>query len=81
MSVHLNDMVDQLKTTLIKLKDTEEQADAMAELVSRDSLTGIRNKTAYDSYIQSNEKSFLTDEEGFGFAMIDLNFLRKTNDT
>ena len=81
MSVHLNDMVDQLKTTLIKLKDTEEQADAMAELASRDSLTGIRNKTAYDSYIQNNEKSFLTDKEGFGFAMIDLNYLKKTNDT
>ncbi|MBQ9505203.1 MAG: GGDEF domain-containing protein, partial [Lachnospiraceae bacterium] len=81
MSVHLNDMVDQLKTTLTKLKDTEEQADAMAELASRDSLTGIRNKTAYDSYIQSNEKSFLTGQEGFGFAMIDLNYLKKTNDT
>lgn len=81
MSTHLNDMVDQLKTTLTKLKDTEEQADAMAELASRDSLTGIRNKTAYDRYIQSNEKSFLTGDEEFGFAMIDLNFLKRTNDT
>ena len=81
MSVRLNDMVDQLKTTLTKLKDTEEQADAMAELASRDSLTGIRNKTAYDKYIQNNEESFLSGDESFGFAMIDLNFLKKTNDT
>lgn len=81
MSVRLNDMVDRLKSTLTKLKDTEEQADAMAELASRDSLTGIRNKTAYDKYIQTNEESFLSGDEGFGFAMIDLNFLKKTNDT
>ena len=81
MSVQLNDMVDRLKTTLTKLKNSEEQVDAMAELASRDSLTGIRNKTAYDKYIQNNEETFLSGNEGFGFAMIDLNFLKKTNDT
>ena len=81
MSGRLNDMVARLKRTLTKLKDTEEQADAMAELASRDSLTGIRNKTAYDKYIESNKEAFLSGDDGFGFAMIDLNFLKKTNDT
>ena len=81
MSIRLNDMVDQLKTTLTKLKDTEEHADAMAELASRDSLTGVRNKTAYDKFIQNHRESFLAGNESFGFAMIDLNFLKKTNDT
>ena len=81
MSLRLNAMVERLKTTLIKLKDTEEQADALAELASRDSLTGIRNKTAYDKYIESNKEEFLSGDDGFGFAMIDLNFLKKTNDT
>ena len=81
MSIRLNDMVDRLKLTLTKLKDTEEQADAMAELASRDALTGIRNKTAYDKYIQNNEETFLSGDEEFGFAMIDLNFLKKINDT
>lgn len=81
MSIRLNDMVARLKQTLTKLKDTEEQADAMAELASRDSLTGIRNKTAYDKYIESNKETFLSGDEGFGFVMIDLNYLKKTNDT
>ena len=81
MSGRLNVMVDRLKVTLTKLNDAEEQADAMAELASRDSLTGIRNKTAYDKYIEANEEAFLSGEEGFGFAMIDLNFLKRTNDT
>ena len=81
MSIRLNDMVDRLKLTLTKLKDTEEQADALAELASRDALTGIRNKTAYDKYIQNNEETFLSGDEEFGFAMIDLNFLKKINDT
>ena len=81
MSIRLNDMVARLKQTLTKLKDTEEQADAMAELASRDSLTGIRNKTAYDKYIESNKDTFLSGDEGFGFVMIDLNYLKKTNDT
>lgn len=81
MSTRLNDMVDRLKNTLTKLKDTEEQAESLEELASRDSLTGIRNKTAYDKYIQGNEETFLSDDEGFGFVMIDLNFLKKTNDT
>ena len=81
MSIRLNDMVARLKQTLTKLKDTEEQADAMVELASRDSLTGIRNKTAYDKYIESNRETFLSGDEGFGFVMIDLNYLKKTNDT
>ncbi|HAG68887.1 MAG TPA: hypothetical protein DCL38_02825 [Lachnospiraceae bacterium] len=81
MSIRLNDMVDRLKLTLTRLKDTEEHADAMAELASRDSLTGVRNKTAYDKYIQTHEETFLSGDEGFGFVMIDLNFLKRTNDT
>ena len=81
MSVRLNDMVGQLKTTLTRLKDTEEQANAMAELATCDPLTGIRNKTAYDQYIKSHEVAFLSGNEGFGFAMVDLNFLKKVNDT
>ena len=81
MSVRLNDMVDQLKATLVKLKDSEEQVDAMEELASRDSLTGVRNKTAYDKYIENNKEKFLSGAEEFGFAMIDLNYLKKINDT
>lgn len=53
----------------------EEKAANMEELANRDALTGIRNKLAYESAIQS-----ITDKK-VGIAVIDLNNLKTINDT
>lgn len=52
----------------------ERDAEKMRELANKDALTGIRNKTAYDKEIQGLKSDY-------GIAMVDLNFLKKINDT
>lgn len=57
-------------------------ADAMSELAVKDSLTGIRNKTAYVYEAQKLEQAISEDPDTrFGLAMIDLNFLKHINDS
>ncbi len=63
------------------LQDTKRQAYKLEELATKDSLTGIRNKTAYDKEVQKITWELESGEENFGVAMIDLNFLKRINDT
>ena len=54
----------------------------MSELANKDSLTGIRNKTAYDKEIKNLEYDLGRGRlDKFGIGMIDLNFLKRINDT
>ena len=46
-----------------------------------DALTGIRNKMAYDYEVEKLEKDLADGFNEFGLAMVDLNFLKKSNDT
>ncbi len=81
MEQDMNSNINALMETKESLKETEDKAEKLSELAKKDSLTGIRNKTAYDFEVNILEKDL---EEGFtefGLAMIDLNFLKRTNDT
>ena len=77
----LNEMVNRLKNTITELADTRQQAEKMSELANKDALTGIRNKTAYDKEFLNVEWERANGNKEFGFAMIDLNFLKRINDT
>ena len=61
----------------------QRQVDALiVRLKHLDALTGIRNKTAYDKEIRRVEGDLQSDsDKKFGIAMVDLNFLKKINDT
>ena len=78
---NINEMVDRLNFTMNELLDTRRHADAMSRLATWDSLTGTRNKTAYDEQVCQLETELDTGETDFGFAMIDLNNLKVINDT
>ncbi|ETP72551.1 diguanylate cyclase (GGDEF) domain-containing protein [Lachnospiraceae bacterium JC7] len=71
----LNHTIQELKTTQAKNAELSIQAD-------RDTLTGIRNRNAYEKEVQLIELH-MDDDDGcrFGIAMIDLNYLKKINDT
>jgi len=78
----LNEYMLNLTKTSKELHSTKERAAEMSELAHKDALTGIRNKTAYDKEIIKLEREILRNSElQFGIAMIDLNFLKKINDT
>ncbi len=77
----LNEMVDRLNITMRELMNTQQHADAMSRLATRDALTGIRNKTAYDNQIRLLQESFNSGNHEFGFVMVDLNNLKTINDS
>ena len=74
----LNEMVDRLKFTMNELLSSQQHADAMSRLATLDTLTGIRNKTAFDEHTK------MLDEAGgnkkYGLVLLDLNNLKLIND-
>ena len=74
---HMKTLMDKNK----ELIEAQEREKAANELANRDSLTGIRNKTAYDSETRKFEKMMASGDAHFGLAVVDLNFLKKINDT
>ena len=82
MILELENYMKSLVETTKKLGEVQEHADAMSELANKDALTGIRNKTAYDKEIRRVEWEMQDNpDKKFGIAMIDLNFLKRINDT
>lgn len=78
----INQMTADMREYVRDIILAEKKADQMSELANKDALTGIRNKTAYDKEIKRMEYSLGTGEISlFGIAMIDLNFLKRINDT
>ena len=89
LSMRASEMIRELENymrnlveTTKKLGEAQEQAAAMNALANKDALTGIRNKTAYDKEICRVERELAKDKnKQFGLAMVDLNFLKRINDT
>ena len=60
----------------------EKKANEMSEQATRDALTGIRNRRAYEAEVKKVEWRIQTEGfHDFGVAMVDLNFLKRINDT
>ena len=81
MILELENYMRNLLETAKELRDTQQKADAMNELAIKDALTGIRNKTAYDTEVQALDWQIGQGNAEFSIAMIDLNYLKKINDT
>ena len=87
--IHTGNEIEGLSKAILKMADdiveyvdvivsTEHKAEELGELAVKDSLTGVRNKTAYDSVVRDLEE---LRERDYGVVMIDLNYLKKINDT
>jgi diguanylate cyclase (GGDEF)-like protein len=76
----MNAMVDRLNFTLKELMSSQQQADAMSRLATLDSLTGVKNKTAFDRASENLEEGLRRGEKEFGFVLVDLNNLKLIND-
>ncbi len=83
MILELESYMTSLVNTAKELGVAREHANAMHKLANRDALTGVRNKNAYDSEIRRLEWDISdpNKQTEFGIAMIDLNFLKRINDT
>lgn len=74
-------MTEDMRDYVTDIISAEKKAENMQQLANRDALTGIRNKTAYDGEIERVKESIKEGDTKLGLAMIDLNFLKKLNDT
>lgn len=81
MEADMNSNINALMDTKVVLKETEMKAITMEELAVKDTLTGVWNRRAYEEEVKLLEDELSGGFTEFGIAMIDLNFLKKINDT
>lgn len=77
----MNDMVDKLNSTKEELQTSQQHADELSILATKDALTGVSNKTAYDDQVILYTRDLENGNKNFGFVMIDINYLKQINDT
>ena len=76
-----SNMIESICEYVDSLSEANEKIRFANELASKDTLTGIRNKTAYDNEVQKIEFQIAQDNfDKFGIAMVDLNYLKLIND-
>ena len=88
MSENMKRYVEDLIESAVKVDSLEQDLDMsrkivkqLGELAERDTLTGIRNKNGYDKEVRKTVNELEDGWTKFGVAMIDLNFLKRINDT
>ena len=81
MIVEMENYVRSLIKTTQELKNSQQKAADLNVLANRDALTGIRNKTAYDGAMDNLSKDLREGMSRFGIGMVDLNYLKRINDT
>ena len=82
MEEEINTRVAELMSTNRELIMSQNLASEMTKLANKDALTGVGNKTAYEFGIEKLKEDLRTGAlSEFGFIMIDLNDLKKNNDT
>ncbi|MBR4903645.1 MAG: GGDEF domain-containing protein [Selenomonadaceae bacterium] len=72
--------LDHLQLAKVQVANMRVKVFAMDELAHKDSLTGVRNKTAYVGMINKLDQEISEGSAEFCMVMIDVNFLKKVND-
>lgn len=81
MEKDIDNYIENLIKTRKQLSSSKQEAAEMSELAHKDSLTGIRNKLAYDQEEEKLRKELKDGNKEFGIAVVDLNDLKSINDT
>ena len=70
-----------LQRAKTQVADMRVKVVAMDEIAHKDSLTGVKNKTAYSEEIAELDKKISAGDAKFCIVMVDVNFLKRVNDT
>ena len=92
LNIKTNDEIENLYSAFLKttsdsmnyfenFRKAKIQVAVMDELAHTDSLTGIKNKTAYAEYTEKLDRDIAAGTANFAIIMIDVNFLKRVNDT
>ena len=78
---NISKYLENLQLAKIQVENMKVKVFAMDELANTDPLTGIRNKTAYNTMIAKLDQRIEDGNAEFCIVMIDVNFLKRVNDT
>jgi len=92
LNIKTNDEIENLYSAFLKtttdsmlyfenFKKAKVQAEVMHELAHKDAMTGLKNKTAYAETTAKLDKDIAAARAQFAIIMIDVNFLKRVNDT
>ena len=81
MTENISTYLEHLQLAKVQVANMQIRVFAMDELAHKDSLTGIKNKTAYVKTIDHLNDRISENDAEFCIVMIDVNFLKKVNDT
>ncbi len=82
MTDNISMYLENLQIEKVRVENMKLQVFAMDELAHKDSLTGIKNKAAYNrEIVWLNDRIASGDAAEFCIVMIDVNFLKRVNDT
>lgn len=71
----------QLNATFRHMTEQLREREQLQQMLAyRDALTGLRNTTAYKAWISEFEKQRQETTQEFGVAVLDINYLKNTND-
>ena len=70
-----------LQRAKTQVADMRVKVVAMDEIAHKDALTGVKNKTAYTEDIAELDKKISAGDAKFCIVMVDVNFLKRVNDT
>ena len=77
----IGDYIDQVISAQNALEKEKDNSRKLEKKSVTDALTGLRNRNGYDSAVKDLEWKIESGDAEFGIAMIDLNFLKRVNDT
>ena len=81
MSENMRTYVEDLIASAVKMEGMEQEMTKMSDIALKDALTGVQNKAAYSQAKNRLDWDILNQIARFGILMIDLNYLKRVNDT
>ena len=81
MVANTRSYIHSLQETKQELTQTKIEAEEMNELAHKDALTGVGSKLAYDQQVMKLTEEIRQGTARFGIVMVDMNDLKKLNDT
>ena len=79
-TVNISNYLKHLQLAKNKVADMQVKVSAMDEIAHKDSLTGVKNKTAYAEDTALLDKKIASGDADFCIIMVDVNFLKRIND-
>ena len=81
MSKDMKNYVEDILSAEERAYEAEKEAEGMTRIAYQDALTHMKSKAAYDAKIAELDQKIVNGQAQFAIVMVDLNNLKKVNDT